>query len=140
MIHFRNNPQLAELFRNQELKKFFLDYLTELESDPHTLKAFLKEGAENTYNKQMENLFNSFRIVRRTREEHTSYEVVERSIDGVEFKLGDRVIDEVKRKHDGTIVRYKIAILYEDDRGLHVRLDINNDEFTWRNLSQINHN
>jgi hypothetical protein len=139
MIHYRNYPQLAELFRNDELKKFFLDYLTELEDDPHTLKAFLKEGAENAYNKQIANLSNSFRIVRKTRIEDKAYEVVERSIDGVEFKLGDMVIDEVKRKHDGTIQRYKISRMYEDDRGLHVKLDVNEDQFTWRFLSQINH-
>lgn len=140
MVHVRNNPELALAFRSKELRKFFLEYLTELEEDPHVLKAFLVNGAENSFEKQMNQLSKSFQVIGKLRNVENEYTAVIRMIDGIVFSVGDMVVDEVQRKHNGIVKKYKISKMYEDDRGLHVRLNVDGEDvIMWRNLSQINH-
>lgn len=139
MIFIDNNPALSEAFRNEELKKFLKKFLIELEN-PHTLKSFLTKGAETLYNEQLEQLQKSFVVIKKnnvkTSPHDAGYVEVERCIDGVRFKVGDKVIDLIDPKKR----RLPIGRIYEDNDGLHIRLDVQPEphlSITWRDLSTI---
>lgn len=136
MILIQNDPVLSKAFKSEEVKAFFKAFLEDLE-DAHNLKSFIIEGAEKTYNDLIEELSTSFTVIKRTKEINAHKEV-ERSIDGVRFKLGDKIIDKVSLgRGTNTTHICPITRIYEDSTGLHVRLDCGEGSITWRNLSQI---
>lgn len=135
MVHIKNNPELSEAFKNKALKKFLYDLFNDFD-DSYTLKNFLKKGFVEAYKQQIDELSNSFRVIEHDKEEKNSYLEVERCIDGVRFRVGDLVVD----MHDPEKRYLPIGRMYEDDRGLHVRLDIKEEKaITWRNLSKVEH-
>jgi hypothetical protein len=134
MIVIRNNPELSEAFKSEEVREFFLNFLKDLE-EPYNLKKFLKEGAEQTYMDQFAQLAKSFVPLKTTTEENgdISFLIVERCTDGMRFNVGEMVFDKLGKR------KLPIGRMYEDERGLHVRLDVEPDaaSITWRDLSQI---
>lgn len=135
-----NNPELATAFKNEELQLFFQRFLRDLE-DPYTLKEFLIEGYEKTWEKQFKQLKKSFTVIRQAKKKEDGFLEVERCIDGVRFKVGD-VVRDLYAEENGKRSCLPIGRLYEDDRGLHVRLDVEpepNLTITWRDLSTIEH-
>jgi hypothetical protein len=88
------------------------------------------------YNEQIIQLANSFIVIEEAKKKDDGYLVVERCLDKRRFAVGDLVIDLVDPKRR----RLPIGRLYEDHRGLHVRLDIKEDKgITWRDLGRIEH-
>lgn len=137
MILITNDPELSTLFKNKELKRFMKNLLKNLE-EPYVLKEFLTLGAKKFYKKQLKQLSLSFIpiVLDETDKLHHTFLEVERCIDGTRFKVGDLVIDLV----DPEKRALPISRLYEDDRGLHIRLDVDNEGcITWRDLSRIKH-
>jgi hypothetical protein len=137
MVHIKNKPELSTLFRSDELKKFFSKLLEELE-DPHVLKSFLKNGCEHLYDQQIKQLSKSFIPIsyenQGIAETGEAFHEIERCIDGVRFKLGDVVTDLLAPNKPPLV----IGRMYEDDRGLHIRLDYAlENKLTWRDLSTI---
>ncbi len=134
MIVIDNNPIVSEAFQSEEVKDFFRSFLMKL-GEPYTLRAFLKDGVDKTYEDQLAQLAKSFIPFKNVANEEEVFEEVVRCIDGVHFKLGDLVID--KEAPDQPAL--PISRMYEDDRGLHVQLLVDKDKWTitWRDLSQI---
>lgn len=138
MEPIRNNPELSTLFRNEELQLFFQRFLRDLE-DPYTLKDFLIDGYEKTWKDQYDQLKKSFIVIKHAENKEDGFIEVERCVDGQRFKVGDMVIDLCGNEDDRIL---PIGRLYEDVRGLHVRLDVKpepNLVVTWRDLSTIAH-
>lgn len=122
MIHVTNDPEISTMFKNEELQNFLARLLRELDESPYTLKEFLKNGWEKTYTEIMNELTKSFVPIVLDPEDklqHTFLEV-ERCIDGARFKIGDLVIDLIVP--EGRAL--PISKMYEDDRGLHIKLDV----------------
>lgn len=135
MIHITNNPELSAAFRSDELKVFLRRFLEDLH-DAHALQYFLREGAEKIYENQIKQLSKSFVGLRPIQGEKKSYHSVIRCIDSQIFDVGDMVID----LEDPNGRALPISLMYEDDRGLHVRLDVDDKgTITWRDLSRIEH-
>lgn len=141
MEHITNNPELSTAFQNEELQLFFQRFLRELEN-PYTLKQFLRDGYKKTWTEQLAQLQKSFIVIKKNpkKDGHLDggYLEVERCIDGVRFKVGDEVVDLIDPKKR----RHPIGRMYEDDRGLLIRLDITpepNLVLTWRDLGRISH-
>jgi hypothetical protein len=141
MDYIKNNSELSTLFKNEELQLFFQRFLRELE-EPYTLKEFLKDGWEKTYEKQFQQLRKSFTVVEKNpkKDGHLDggFLEVERCIDSVRFRVGD-VVRDLDVYPDGKIHTYPISRLYEDDRGLHVRFDMGEGSVSWSDLSRIEH-
>jgi hypothetical protein len=132
MIIIHNEPQLSQHFRDEELKAFFLNFLKNLEK-PYQLKEFLVKGADKIFDEQLKQLSKSFVQLTRSSEPNT-YESVIRCVDGQIFSVGDLVID-LEAPYQRAL---PIGRMYEDDRGLNIRLDIKEDNaITWRDLSRI---
>lgn len=144
MIVINNRPELSELFKNEELRDFLKEVLIELDN-PYVLKRFLTDGVEKTYDDVIEQLSKSFKVIKKNpkKDGHLDggYLEVERCIDGVRFKVGDKVRDLYAEEHGKESV-LPIGRMYEDDRGLHVQLVVKpepNFTVTWRDLGRIEH-
>jgi len=134
----KNKPVLGDAFRSEEAKEFLETLLKELQ-DAYRLKHFLTVGYEKYFQEKINDLSNHFYIIEYDTNEndHFSYLQVKRCIDGVVFTVGDKVLD----KESPTLRSLPIGRMYEDERGLHIRLDLEPDGklITWRNLSRIEH-
>jgi len=143
MIFIQNNPIVSSAFKDEEVQSFLQQLFREME-DPYTFKRFLKDGWKKTYREQYTQLQKSFTVIEAYWDKDKGFKTVERCIDGARFSVGDMVLDLVGLDHpDRTVPRMlPIGRLYEDDRGLHVRLDVvpePNLTLTWRDLSTIDH-
>lgn len=130
MIVIKNNPELSTAFKSNEAKDFLLELLKQLHKG-RNMKEFLIKGSRHTYNELIEELSKSFKAISRDPKAAMAYGEVERCIDGVRFKKNEVVLDKLSNK------KYPITRMYEDDRGLHVQLTVNDGEITWRKLSEI---
>jgi len=140
MEYIRNNPEVSEAFKNEEVQLFFQRFLREME-DPYVLKQFLINGYEKTWKEQFDQIRKSFKVITYAKKKEDGFLEVERIVDGVRFKVGDKVVDLVAKENSKERI-LPIGRLYEDDRGLHVRLDVipePNLTLTWRDLSTVEH-
>lgn len=128
-----NTPELAKLFKSDELKEYLKNVLRELDEDDHEFKSLLKHGHEKYYSDLMDSMSKEFIVLAVESKKEKNYTRVERCIDGATFDVGEKVFDKIGKQI------LPIGRLYEDDRGLHVRLDFEDDDntITWRNLSHI---
>lgn len=123
---------LAVLFGNEELRVFLKNILKELDENPYELKKLLKHGYEKYHAEIIEELSNDFNPLIKDKKDENGFTRVERCIDGVIFEVGDVVRESVSKK------KYPIGRMYEDDRGLHIRLNVDGDNtITWRKLGQL---
>lgn len=137
--HFnKNKPALGDAFRSKEVKEYLQSLLKEL-SDAKTLKHFLTVGHEKYFEEEIDKLSNHFYPMEVDGENTNLYIKVKRCIDGTIFSVGDRVIDKL----DPSGKVSPIGLMYEDERGLHIRLDLKPEgkliTITWRDLSRIEH-
>lgn len=134
----KNKPVLGDAFKSEEAKEFLQTLLKEL-SDAYRLKHFLTVGHEKYFQEKINELSNHFHVMEydKNEEDPFSYIKVKRCIDGVIFTVGDKVLD----KQGLHLPALPIGRMYEDERGLHVRLDVEPDgkSITWRDLSRIEH-
>jgi hypothetical protein len=131
-----NNPEIAQIFAREDVQELIKRMLADIES-PYTLKKFLKEGHEAYYEDIVSQLKDSFTVIERGKEKD-EYATVERSFDQQKFSVGETVT--IVDKFDGQTKEWNgpIGRLYEDDRGLHVRIDLDGTKsITWRKLSQL---
>lgn len=137
-IFSNNKPALGDAFKHEEVKEFLYAMLKDL-TNAHSLKHFLTVGHEEYYKEQIKEISKHFYVLEVDTSDTAdpySYKKVRRCIDGQIFTVGDRVMDI---RSVGPSL--PIGRLYEDERGLHVRLDVEPDGkcITWRDLSSIEH-
>lgn len=129
MIIIKNNPILSEAFQKEEVKMFFKNLLEEL-YDAYTLKEFLTDGFEKTYQNQIKQLSKSFIPIVYDINDVKIFLQVMRCIDKEMFMINRVVLDKVSNQN------FIIGKMYEDNRGLHIQLKVD-ESITWRDLSQI---
>jgi hypothetical protein len=122
-----NKPEIAKMFGDKDLKDFVLNILFDIEN--RDLKEFLVKGSTKFLEEYIKQLSNSFTVIEAGKTKDDSYIAVERSIDGLIFKLNEKV------RIRGEIL--PICRLYEDDRGLHVRLDYPERAIGWAYLGDL---
>ena len=135
----KNKPALGEAFKSEDAKEYLQRIFEDLH-DAHTLKRFLTIGPVEYFNQEIKELKKHFYDLEHdtgNQFKDAAYLKVKRCIDGTIFKVGDKVID----KEDPKGRSLPIGRMYEDERGLHVRLDVEPDgkTITWRDLSRIEH-
>lgn len=134
----RNNASIADIFADEEMQDFLKSIFRDLDENPYTLRKFLTFGYEKYYEGVINELKDSFRVITAidNKDDKNTFEKVVRCVDGTTFSLEDIVYDMVDPTGKSL---YPISRMYEDDRGLHIRLQVNKETITWRTLSQIEH-
>lgn len=135
LVIVRNEPEISKAFRDENVQNFLRQIFREFDNGS-ALKSFLKLGWEASVEEQFKQLAKSFVVVEPLPKKDEGYKTVERCLDGAYFSVGEKVVDLLAPLDHPQRVK-PIGRLYEDDRGLHVRLDYPDEGLTWRDLSTI---